>query len=366
MPVDLSPALLIVDDVAENIQIVAGILKNQGYDMAFATNGKAAVDIARNNDFDLVLLDVMMPEMDGFEVCEELKASRDTAASTVIFLTAKTDVDSIIRGFDLGGNDFITKPFNAAELLARVRTHVDLRLKERKLQQMNAEKDRFISIIAQEIKGPLGGINGVLRMVDDDYDALEPKVIRDYLTLSRKASDQLQQLLDNLLTWSTMRTEGLPYTPRTIDLATIVSDTVEVLLPTFKEKWLALKSSLSDGQFVFADEEMVGIVVRNLLVNAVMFTDKGGKISISGSSDDKYCTVSVTDTGRGLGKDEIANLFQIDKRTKRKGTNGEMGTGMGLILCRELLEKNGGMIWLESEPEKGTTVFFKLPKTLMD
>ncbi len=357
-----APSILIVDDVAENIQIVAGVLKTEGYNMAFATSGESALEIARNNHFDLVLLDVMMPEMDGFETCRLLKADESIADSTVIFLTAKTDVDSIVRGFELGGRDYITKPFNAAELSARVRTHVELKRNQRDLEQLNAAKDRFISILAHELKGPFVGLNGVLKMVDEQYDVLEREMIRDYISLSRKASDQLLDLVDNLLTWSTMRTDGLPFAPRLIDLGTAINETAAELASVLEAKDLSLENRVGEGSFAFADADMMRTVLRNLFSNAAMFTEPGGRVGVESEDGGDRVRVRVWDTGIGIGEEERRDLFHIDKRIKRKGTAGEMGTGMGLILCRDLVERNGGEIWIASAPGKGTEVFFTLPR----
>jgi signal transduction histidine kinase len=357
-----APSILIVDDVAENIQIVAGVLKDEGYSMAFATSGSAALDSARNNPFDLILLDVMMPEMDGFETCRRLKADPETADSTVIFLTAKTDLESVVRGFELGGRDYITKPFNSAELSARVRTHVELKRNAAHLEKLNSAKDRFISILANELKGPFVGLNGVLKMVDEQYDVLEREMLRDYISLSRKASDQLLELVENLLTWSSMRTDGLPFAPRPIDLSESINQTASDLKEALESKELVLDNQVEEGSFAFADEGMTRIVLKNLLTNAAMFTQQGGSMGIEAQAEADRLKVRVWDTGVGISEEDRHNLFHIDKRVKRKGTAGEMGTGMGLIVCRELIERNGGEIWLTSQPGQGTEVFFTLPR----
>ena len=142
--------ILIVDDASKNIQVVANILKQEGYQMAFARNGKTALSRAETMPFDLILLDIMMPEMDGYEACERLKKNPETKDIPVIFLTAKTDKESVLKGFGLGAVDYVTKPFNAAELLARVKTHLELKLAKEdlrnsrdQLQELNATKDKF-------------------------------------------------------------------------------------------------------------------------------------------------------------------------------------------------------------------------------
>ncbi len=363
MPKEYSPAVLIVDDVPENIQIVAGILRNEGYNMAFATSGQAALDICKNNDFDLILLDVMMPEMDGFEVCAALKQSSESSASaTVVFLTAKTDVESAVRGFELGGSDYITKPFNASELLVRVKTHMQLRINQRQLRQMNEAKDRFISIIAHELKGPLVGLNGVLRMVDEEFESLEPMMMQEYIALSRKASDQLLGLIDNLFTWSTLQNEELPFAPAMIDLSGVVAECAACIAPAMSEKRITLHNAVEDGCFIFADEEMVRIVITNLLTNALMFTPADGKVQLSCQVGERDLALSIEDSGVGISEVDQQKLFRIEHKFKHKGTAGEMGTGMGLILSQELVQQNGGTLTLRSTPGQGTVVTLSLPR----
>jgi len=164
--------ILIVDDVPKNIQVAANILQRQGYHMAFAQNGKAALSQIRANCFDLVLLDIMMPEMDGFEVCMEMKNAPETKDIPIIFLTAKTDTDSIVKAFELGAMDYVTKPFNGAELLSRVKTHLELNHTRRKLVEANASKDKFFSIIAHDLKNPFNAMIGLSRMLLTRYDKI--------------------------------------------------------------------------------------------------------------------------------------------------------------------------------------------------
>lgn len=358
---EFNPSILIVDDVAENIKIVAGVLKDEGYNMAFATKGSVALEIARRSPFDIVLLDVMMPEMDGFEVCRQLKEDPRTSEVAVIFNTAKTDVESIIRGFEVGGSDYVTKPFNAAELLARVRTHVDLKIHQRKLQYLNAAKDRFISIISNELKGPFVGLGGVLRMLDDEFEQHSRETLRDYIGLSRKASDQMLGLIDNLLSWATMQSEGLPCHPVSLDVAELVNRSMEDLKSAYQDKGVELEQCLNEPIRVRMDAAMGRVVFRNLLHNAMMFSYPGERVMVSAERHDDLVMVDVIDKGIGMSVEQLENLYRLDRQDKRPGTQGEIGTGMGLILSRELLDSNDGKIEIDSMPGKGTRVRVSLP-----
>jgi len=188
---DITEKILIVDDVSRNIQILGNILSQEQFQIAYAQSGKQAIDICETQDFDLILLDIMMPEMDGYEVCERLKENPSTSEIPIIFLTAKADMDSIIKGFEIGGQDYITKPFNAAELLARVKSHLLIRRQKKKLKLMNNHleeivrertyeletanhklnildkaKSNFLSIISHEIRTPLNGIIGLTELLN--------------------------------------------------------------------------------------------------------------------------------------------------------------------------------------------------------
>ena len=176
MEEDLSKSnILIVDDIKSNIDLLVSMLKNE-YQFGLATNGLSALDYVDNNHVDLILLDIMMPEMDGFKVCEILKDKDETKDIPVIFITAKTDSDSIVQGFELGGVDFLKKPFNSKELLARVKTHIELKNVNEKLTEMNIQlgqansaKNRFFSIIAHDLKNPLNNLLGFSDILYDQY-----------------------------------------------------------------------------------------------------------------------------------------------------------------------------------------------------
>jgi len=165
--------VLIVDDVPKNIQLAGSILQKEGYHISFANNGETALNLTKTNDFDLILLDIMMPEMDGFEVCGQLKQKPETRDIPIIFLTAKTGTESTIKGFEIGAVDYVTKPFNEKELLARVRTHLELRDAQKNLREANATKDKFFSIIAHDLKNPFNALLGLSKLLLQNFDIFD-------------------------------------------------------------------------------------------------------------------------------------------------------------------------------------------------
>ncbi|MCP4345005.1 MAG: hybrid sensor histidine kinase/response regulator [Desulfobacterales bacterium] len=354
--------VLIVDDVPKNIQVAANILQEQGYQMAFAQNGKTALSLVQSNKFDLILLDIMMPGMDGFEVCEQLKKDPATSNIPIIFLTAKTDTESIVKGFESGAMDYVTKPFNGSELLLRVKTHLELNHTKEKLREANATKDKFFSIIAHDLKNPFNAVLGLANLLTDQYDAFDERKKKVIIQDICQSSEQGYKLLENLLDWSRMQTGKVEWNPDKIDLYTYAFENTAFLKSNADSKKISLVSNIDRGAMVYADPNMTTMIIRNLVSNAIKFTKEGGEVTISSKNNGDHEEVTVSDNGVGIKDENKEKLFRIDVHHSTLGTSKEVGTGLGLILCKEFAEKNGGEIWVESEFGKGSNFRFTLPK----
>jgi len=356
-----TPMILIVDDNPKNIQVAASIIQEKGYQMAFATNGKDALETVKSDDFDLILLDIMMPEMDGYSVCQQLKSNPDTSEIPVIFLTAKAEPESIVKGFEVGAVDYICKPFNTAELLARVNTHLDLKKARDNLKEMNSSKDKFVSIIAHDLKGAFNGLLGVTGLLEEHGDILDVEKVIKYSKDLNQTIQTTYKLFENLLEWARMQKQNIEYDPTNINVYTIVSSLIPLYRQKAEQKKITMTFSVPEKLIVFADTQMFQTILRNLVSNALKFTFENGCIHIKAEKKDKNIVISVSDTGRGIKKEHISRLFDIESKTKELGTAGETGTGLGLILCREFAEKNSGNIWVESKEGKGSCFFLSLP-----
>ncbi|MDM8526201.1 hybrid sensor histidine kinase/response regulator [Desulfococcaceae bacterium HSG8] len=354
--------VLIVDDVPKNIQLAGSILQKQEYNIFFANNGSTALKLSETNDFDLILLDIMMPEMDGFEVCEHLKKNPRTRDVPIIFLTAKTDSESTIKGFDTGAVDYVTKPFNEKELLARVKTHLELRRAQQDLWEANATKDKFFSIIAHDLKNPFNAVLGLTNLFLAKYDSFDDDKKKELVQMVNQSSKHMYQLLENLLDWSRMQTGKMEWHPATIDLYTYAFENIYLLENSAENKKICLRSDVEKGTPIYADPNMTTMVIRNLVSNAIKFTEEGGEIRIISETDGEYEVVTVSDTGVGIEEEYVEKLFRIDAQHSTPGTAKEQGTGLGLILCRDFVEKNHGKIWVETEVGKGSKFKFTLPK----
>lgn len=361
--------ILIVDDASKNIQVVASILKQKGYQMSFARNGKTALSHTETTTFDLILLDIMMPEMDGYEVCERLKKNPGTKDIPVIFLTAKTDTESVLKGFELGAVDYVTKPFNAAELLARVKTHLelkwakeDLRNSRDQLQELNATKDKFFSIIAHDLRNPFNALISGSEMLVHYFEELEQEQIKEFIGEINMASKQAFNLLGNLLEWARSQTGRILYSPEKIKIDEIVQENMDLLEQNAKEKNIHLANEVEAETFAYADKDMITTVVRNIMANALKYTSNGGEVTIASKDAGDYREIWISDTGIGIEEEDMDKLFRIDTKHSTLGTADERGTGLGLILCKEFVEGNHGKIWVESKVGKGSHFKFTLPK----
>lgn len=361
MPDSIRQKVLIVDDVTKNIQLVANFLKQAGYDINYAISGKTAIKHIKRENFDLILLDIMMPEMDGFEVCQKLKSDVETKEIPVIFLTAKADIDSITKAFKVGGIDYITKPFNKAELLARVKTHLKLQQQKRDLKELNATKDKFFSIIAHDLKSPLNQLLGLSELLQKELESDKGDEVLNLVKLMGESAKTGRLLLENLLEWSRSQTGSLKFNPKVLDIEQLTNEVIELNTNNAIQKNISIKSKVKSGIFAFADENMIKTILRNLISNSIKFTMNGGKINLSAKKNNGLVTYSVSDSGIGIAANDIKKLFRIDVNPNSIGKSAEKGTGLGLILCKEFIQMNGGEVWVESKLGEGSAFKFTMP-----
>ncbi len=361
--------VLLVDDLPQNIEVLGSILSNRGVKIAVAMNGNQAINTAIKKKPDLILLDVAMPDMDGFEVCKRLKENPETEKIPIIFLTAKTETDDIVKGFDLGAVDYITKPFKTAELLARVKTHLELKrsrdiISEQisQLEKLNEDKDKFISLISHDLRGPFTGFLGLTKFLHENLNTFTPEEIKEVAKELHNSLLRQYQLLENLLDWSKIQIGKVKINKQKIDLSEIVNNKIELFQTSAKSKNIELVSSIKPETYIFADSVMISSVIHNLISNAIKYTKERGKITLNSSEKDNYVEVSVSDTGIGISKENLEKLFQPGEIFSTPGTKMEKGTGLGLLIAKEMVEMNDGKIRVESQENVGTTFYILLPK----
>jgi len=233
---------------------------------------------------------------------------------------------------------------------------------ESKLKEINDTKDKFFSIIAHDLKNPFNGILGFSNILKEEAGEMDVSTIQEYADMINRAALQVYRLLDNLLSWARIQRDQMPYNPTTCALKEIAAEVIELLNENANRKKITVNNLIPDEIRVPADGDMLNTIFRNLISNAIKFTPASGKVELKATEDDKQVEVSVKDNGKGMNKENQAMLFKIDANYSTRGTDEEEGTGLGLILCKEFVEKHGGKISVESELDRGSVFKFSLPK----
>ena len=428
------PKILIVDDKPENLYALEKLFKKLDVQVIQALSGAEALGLIVEHDFCVGIIDIQMPEMDGYELVELLRGYQQTVMLPVIFVSAiYSDEYHHRKGYEAGAVDFLSKPFIPEILLSKVQVFIDLYHQRRALQdeierrrqteamlqdrnadlqelgyqlqeqrvgllkltdeleeknirlekmtaalqdmneqltRLNADKDKLFSIISHDLRSPFTSFLGSAQFIAKKIDILSKEDIRDLAQSIYNEAKVVHNLLEHLLTWSRMQREGgIQYLPEPIELKSLAQGTIEILGNTAAQKEIELSNAIDEGIWVQADRPMVETVIRNLTNNALKFTPRGGKVTLTVSSNglDKpsdLVTVAIQDNGVGISQDDIAKLFKINMQHTTMGTENERGSGLGLTICKEMVEQNKGQIWIESDgvPGHGTTVSFTLPR----
>lgn len=353
--------ILVVDDISKNLQVVGTMLRNEGYHVMPATSGPQALERAHAQPPDLILLDLMMPEMDGLEVCQRLKAEPLTRQIPVVFLTASNEMEHLVKGFEAGAVDYITKPFNAPELLARVRTHLELKHARERLREMNDEKNEFMGIVAHDLRSPLGTINGFAELILDDSQASRAEVedsARRICDTATRMAEMVQNLLDaNRIERGEMELHLVP-----TDLGALVASVVESQRPRATAKSQALHLDTGTGPLTgLVDPSVTVQVIENLVSNAVKYSPPGKNIFVRLRPEGAVVRCGVQDEGPGLSAEDQKKLFGKFARLSAKPTGGEAATGLGLSIVKRMVEAMNGEVWCESDLGRGATFVVELP-----
>lgn len=353
--------ILVVEDTKTLVNLLCQILEEDHYDIKVAFDGQQALEIAPVFKPDIILLDIMLPVLDGFAVCEKLKASADTKEIPIIFLTGKAQAEDVVKGLNIGAVDYILKPFEETVLLARIHTHLALKknrdaLKEanKQLKELNATKDKFFSIIAHDLRSPFTSLMGFSQYLYSSLAKLSQDEIKSYCGHINEASKKAYNLLENLLKWAQTQTGKLKLELEVSDLSEICEEVAALLESNAQDKQIKFITNIEKGIFAIIDRNMIDTVFRNLISNAMKFTPSGGTVEFFSEKEKDIIKISIRDNGLGMDQAELDNLFQIDKCISAEGTNGEKGTGLGLILCKEFVEKNGGVLAVESKKDQGS------------
>lgn len=357
--------VLVVDDVPTNIMLVQTILRKEGYSQLSADSGVKALEIAEKNRPNLILLDIMMPEMDGYEVLKRLKENPKTNYIPVIIMSALSDMQSVVKGYQLGAIEYVTKPFQREELLKRIAHRFELfcikRIKN-ELEETIESRDKLYSVIAHDLRSPIGSLkmmnNAISSMVDKDKVGED---VYEMLQMMNKTSEEIFLLLDNLLKWAKNRQNKQNISKQFCNINELISSTTDVYKPMAVQKGQVIKFENSkEEENCMIDTEMVKTIVRNLLSNAIKFSKSGGFITISTKKENGFIVVSIKDSGVGIKKEDQGKILEEKTNFTTYGTDNEKGSGLGLMLCKDFVQQHNGKLWFESEEGKGTTFHFSL------
>lgn len=372
MNMEINPSeykILIVDDVMSNVLLLKVLLTNEKFAIATASNGRQALEQVEKENPDLVLLDVMMPDMSGFEVAQHLKSNPNTADIPIIFLTALNSTADIVKGVQVGANDFISKPFNKEELIIRVTHQISLVAAKRLIlskteepQRTIAGRDKLYSVIAHDLRSPMGSIKMVLNMLILNLPSEKIGAeMYELLTMANQTTEDVFSLLDNLLKWTKSQIGKLNVVYQDVDLVEVTDGVIEIFSMVASLKKIRIHEMKPEKMMVNADIDMLKTVVRNLLSNAIKFSKENSEVLVKMEEVDGMAVVSVQDYGCGISEEGQKKLLHTDTHFSTFGTNNEEGSGLGLLLCKDFVVKNGGKLWFTSKEGEGSIFSFSIP-----
>lgn len=360
--------ILIVDDVVSNVLLLKILLTNEKFQICTASNGRECIEKTKSEHPDLILLDVMMPDLNGFDTAVILKNDPETANVPIIFLTALNTPSDLVQGFKVGASDFLTKPFNKEELIVRVMQQISLVAARRIIMEQNEElrhtisnRDKMYSVIAHDLRSPMASIRMVLNLF---VSTVSPEMIGqelyDLIDKANRESEETHSLLDNLLKWTKSQTGRLNVVYQDFEINDVVLGVVDIFVIIAETKHIRLNCNLgTENLKVHADTDMLNTVIRNFLSNAIKFSNENSTIDITVTRSGDFARISVRDHGVGISEDRIASLFSSGKTTY--GTKNEEGSGLGLQLCKDFAVKNGGDVEVESVSGEGSTFSVLVP-----
>lgn len=373
-------SILIVDDTQQNVQVLSQILRDVGYKVLAAFNGQDALNLLSKRIPDLILLDVMMPGMSGFEVADKIKSDTVLAKIPIIFLSALDEAEAKVKAFESGGVDYITKPFQHKEVLARIELHLrlkslekerekyieELKQKQEHLEKLNKEKDDILGIISHDMRNPLGGIIGISNFLLTDESITDPDETRELLQLIEESAERLLALVNDLLDIAVIEANTFSLNKSHVNIDELIADVVRLHEPAAKSKHVHLQHESLGGEYlVEIDVSKISQVIGNLITNAIKFTESEGVVSVSAeiqsNDDNRNLVIRVSDNGIGIPAEMIPVLFKKMGGHQRSGTNGEKGTGLGMPIVKRYVEVHGGQIHVDSDVGKGTTFKISLP-----
>lgn len=374
---DKEPLVLIVDDQIENLHLVGNILHE--FHTSIATNGPEAIKIATNQLPDLIILDIMMPEMDGYKVCEILKSKPETQDIPIIFVTALNQVEHLIKGFQSGGTDYVTKPFEPRELQARVKTQLELKKakeiilrQNENLKQINFERSKFLSIAAHDLRNPLKVIDGFSKLIEDKYSHFTESEIREFLKDIRESADDMLKIIANILDVSALDEGQVKPFPEDIDVTQFMN-----IIISGNQNHSYIKNihinllNNCEGMAINSDFIRLRQIIDNLVSNAMKFSSFNKSITLrlnkyfDKKDNREYIRLDIQDEGPGITPEDLPHIYDKFSKLTNAPTGNETSTGLGLSIVKELLTLLECKLECTTTPGKGTTFSLYIPDKIL-
>ncbi|MCW1912699.1 hybrid sensor histidine kinase/response regulator [Luteolibacter sp. GHJ8] len=356
-----SSLILVVDDEPKNIQVVGPMLLRQGHEVIAAGSGEEALAKLRSTTPDLVLMDVMMPGMTGFDLCRRLRSQPEWQDIPVIFLSAVTDKSFIMEALAAGAVDYVTKPFHGPELLSRVQVHLNLQSTRKRLAEAIDERNRVLEVVAHDLKNPLGAVRFASSMLQEQSASMDQTHSALVASIG-DATDRALEIVGSLLQTRQIEEAKAEMGLTSLCLREYTEEAIKSFLPLGKRKSIAISMESSGERIpVQADRRSLLCSLENLVSNAIKFSPHGTLVRISLQRDAKSGVFLIDDEGPGVAEDERDQLFKKFTRLSSRPTGGEVSTGLGLHIVRELVEAMGGSIRYERGPRGGACFVLRLP-----
>ena len=359
-------SIMVVDDTLPNLELLSEMLKDRGYRVRPVPSGDLALQAARSNPPDLILLDIHMPEMDGYEVCERLKADEKLQDIPVLFISGLSETTDKVRAFGVGGADYITKPFQFEEVEARVATHLELRRQRRQLlesyeqlQKLEVFRDDLTHMLVHDLRTPLTNIIGNLQTLQGaDYDR---ELTQEFVPVAVEAGQTLLGMVNDLLDISKLEAGQMALEVTEFPMAEMVEAALSAVRGLAAQKGLELSTDVAPpGLQLRADEDKMRRALANLLGNAVKYT-REGSVHVQVRAEAGGIRISVTDTGEGIPEADRERVFDKFGQVETRSAGRRMSTGLGLTFVKLAVEAHGGKVWVESELGKGSTFCLSVP-----
>lgn len=363
--------ILVVDDDAENLALLTRILQRKGYRAEGVSSGEAALDSARSARPDLILLDVLMPGMDGYETCRCLRAESALADIPVLFISGKSDSVDRLEAFHAGGVDYITKPFDGREVIARVKAHLDIRdlqseLKERnaqlqeyndRLRELEAHRDQLVSMVVHDMRSPITVINSTLKLISGELKGRVDDEINEDIRIALKNGQVLSKMAEDLLQLSRLESGTVVLDLSVQPLMDLIESVIETKKISAPEIDFHLETDQT-GLSAEVDSDIFKRVMDNLLTNAITYSSAGDSVMLDLGSMNGEIVIGVTDKGPGVEPEMQEKVFE---KFQRGGDGRKHSIGLGLAFCKLAVEAHGGTIGLDSKPGAGSRFWFTLP-----